>query len=66
MKQFAAGEKVMLSFNPSFMKGKPNSLRLNNRIGVVIGKQGGSFKVEFKDGNKTKMLVLANVHLKKV
>jgi ribosomal protein L21E len=65
LQQFAEGQKVLISFNPSFLKGRPNSLRFNNRFGVVVKKQGGSFKIEFKDGNKTKTLVIANVHLKK-
>ena len=63
---FKAGTRVLISFNPSFLNGRPNTLRFNNRIGVVAGKQGRSFKIDFEDGGKKKTLVVANVHLKKV
>ena len=63
---FDAGTKVRLNYNPAFLGGRPNALRFNNRVGVVLSKQGSCFKVEFNDGGKRKMLVVANVHLKKV
>ncbi|HLC38246.1 MAG TPA: hypothetical protein VJI71_02225 [Candidatus Norongarragalinales archaeon] len=62
---FKVGTKVVLSFNPAFLRGRPNALRFNNRAGVVAAKQGRSFKIEFMDGGKKKALVVANVHLKK-
>lgn len=65
LKEFKAGEAVRLDFNPTYLKGRPNSLRLNHRVGVVVAKQGASFRIEFNDGNKKKTLVVANVHLKK-
>ena len=51
---FKAGTRVRLTFNPLFLKGRPNALRFNNKIGVVLKKQGGSFEMEFFDGNKKK------------
>ncbi len=64
---FDLGTKVRLFFNPSFLAGRPNSLRFNHKIGVVKGKRGRSnFEIEFMDGNKKKMLVVANAHLKLV
>ncbi|MFH1056404.1 MAG: 50S ribosomal protein L21e [Candidatus Micrarchaeota archaeon] len=62
---FQIGSVVRLVFNPSFLQGRPNALRFNNKAGVVVGKQGGSFVMEFADGGKKKKLVVANVHLKK-
>ena len=64
--EFEAGAKVRLNFNPTFLKGRPNALRFNNRIGMVVQKQGRAFKIEFNDGNKKKTLVVANVHLKRI
>lgn len=63
---FKLGTKVIISFNPAFLHGRPNALRFNNRIGMVVSKQGRSFKIDFMDGNKKKSLVIANVHLKRV
>ena len=64
--EFAVGSRVRIAYNPSFLRGRPNALRFNNRIGVISGKQGRSFKIEFLDGGKKKQLVIANVHLIRV
>lgn len=63
---FSVGSRVRIFFHPSFLAGRPNSLRFNHKLGVVKGKRGGAFEVEFNDGGKTKTLVITNVHLKKV
>jgi len=63
--EFKAGAAVRLCFNPAFLKGRPNSLRFNNRVGIIAGKRGKAFEVEFSDGGKKKTLVVANVHLQK-
>jgi large subunit ribosomal protein L21e len=40
--------------------------RFHGKIAKVVGKQGFSYKVQLKDGSKTKTLFVHPVHLKKV
>ncbi len=64
--RFEVGDKVRFDANPAALKGKPNTLRFNNRLGIVDAIQGRAYKVKFMDGNKQKMLVVSNMHLVKV
>jgi large subunit ribosomal protein L21e len=63
LRSFSVGARVRIRVNPSVQRGKPNTLRFNNRTGVVAAKRGSCFEVKIKDGGKEKTLLLANAHL---
>jgi ribosomal protein L21E len=63
LRSYAVGTRVRIRVNPSVRKGKPNTLRFNNRSGVIAAKRGSCFEVRFNDGRKAKMLVVGNAHL---
>ena len=60
------GARVRIKVNPQYLAGRVATLRFNNKIGTVAGKQGNCYVVDFKDGNKPKQLVIANVHLERM
>ncbi|MBU1197807.1 50S ribosomal protein L21e [Candidatus Micrarchaeota archaeon] len=63
--EFNAGETARISVNPSFPRGRVH-LRFNHKIVRVMGKQGACSRIEFRDGNKRKELVIGNIHLERV
>ncbi len=62
LQTFEEGEKVLLKPFPSHHGGL-FCLRFHGRIGKVLGKQGGCYKVQIKDGNKLKECIVHPVHL---
>ena len=60
--EYAEGDKITLKTEPAIQKGIYH-LRFHGRTGVVKGKQGACYKVEIKDGNKPKELIVHPVHL---
>ena len=63
LRTFKTGQKVVLYPEPSSQKGMPH-LRYKGRVGVVTGKRGKSYTVEFKDGGKKKTIISRPEHLK--
>lgn len=63
IQQFEAGDVVHLNIDPSVQKGRFHP-RFNGKTGTVAGKQGRAYKVEIKDGNKTKTVVTRPAHLR--
>ncbi len=66
LQEFKEGERVRIDVNPSFLHGKPNTLRFNRRVARVVRKQGSAYVIELNDLGKKKQLVLSNIHLKKL
>jgi len=66
LKAFKTGDRVRIIVDPAHLKGRLAMLRFNNCIGVVKGKQGNAYKIDFWDGAKEKHLVLSNYHLNAV
>ncbi len=64
LRRFSEGDKVDLSADPAYQKGMYHP-RFHGLTGVVKGKEGNCYKVEIKDGNKAKLLIVHPVHLKK-
>lgn len=62
---FQEGDRVRIDVDPRFPAGMPH-LRFNHRTGFVIAKRGKAYEIGFKDGNKSKILLMTNVHLRKV
>lgn len=59
------GDKVVLKAEPAYQKGMYYP-RFHGKIALVFNKKGHCYEVLIKDGNKTKMLIVHPIHLKKV
>ena len=62
---FSIGDSVVLKALPTIQKGR-YPLRFHGTTGKVVGKQGGSYFVQIKDGNKSKKVLVNTAHLKKL
>jgi len=60
--EYKEGEKITLKAEPAVQNGIYH-LRFHSKTGVVKGKQGKCYKVEIKDGNKPKELIVHPIHL---
>jgi large subunit ribosomal protein L21e len=65
LQQFNVGDAVTLIPEPAIHNGMPHP-RYKNRTGKVVEKRGSSYVVKVRDGNSTKLLIAAPVHLKRV
>ncbi|MBI2662988.1 50S ribosomal protein L21e [Candidatus Woesearchaeota archaeon] len=63
--RFNEGDKVYLKAEPGIQKGMYFP-RFHSKVGKIIAKQGRCYKVEIKDGSKTKTLIVHPVHLRSV
>lgn len=63
--KFDDGQRVALVMDPTYQKGAFHP-RYYGRVATVIGKQGRSIVVEFKDGGKNKTLIVHPIHLRKI
>ncbi len=61
---FNEGDRVNLVAEPGVQRGIYHP-RFHGRTGVVTSKQGNSYYVKIKDGNKEKSIIVHPVHLKK-
>ena len=59
------GDKVALVAESSIHKGLYYK-RFHGKIAKVIAKKGFCYEVQFKDGNKSKTLIVHPVHLRKI
>lgn len=62
---FKQGEKVCLVAEPSIHNGTYHP-RFHGRAGTVVGKMGKCYKVEIKDINMLKTVIVHPVHLKRL
>ncbi|MBS3119386.1 50S ribosomal protein L21e [Candidatus Woesearchaeota archaeon] len=62
---FKPGDKVMMTVEPAVQNGRPFR-RFYNRSGVVLGKQGSSYKIGIKDMEKQKTVIVHPIHLKRL
>jgi len=53
----------MISIESSLQKGMPH-IKFQGKIGIIAGRQGKSYVLEIKDGDKTKMVTARPEHLK--
>lgn len=58
------GDKVVLKAEPAVQKGM-YFRRFHGKTGSVIGKQGTNYKINIKDNNKEKEILVHPVHLRK-
>lgn len=61
---FEVGEKASIIIDPSVHRGQPHH-RFYGLTGTVTGKQGKSYLIEVKAGNKKKTLIVRSEHLRK-
>jgi large subunit ribosomal protein L21e len=65
LQKFENGAKVQFVAN-SFLQTGMGHPRYHGKVGVVIGSQGGCYKVDIMDGNKKKTMIVHPTHLKTV
>ena len=65
LQQLKVGDHVALVGEPAYQGGLYKA-RFHGKIGNVAGPQGNCYRVSIKDGNKSKILIIHPVHLKKV
>src|SRR3989344_4723778 len=63
MQEFEAGQKVHLSWEPSYHKGIHHS-RFQGKTGTVKAARGKCYEVLINDEGKEKMILVHPVHLK--
>jgi len=64
VRQLEIGKQVSISPNSKF-EDFP-APKYSGRVGQIIGKRGGAYIVEIKDGKKIKKLIASPVHFKVV
>jgi large subunit ribosomal protein L21e len=64
LQSFREGDKVQLSAEPAIHKGVYFK-RFHGKTGTVISKQGNCYKINIKDINMIKTIIVHPVHLKK-
>ena len=65
LQEFKEGDSVNIVIDPAVHKGMPH-IRFHGTTGKVEGKQGRSYIVGIKDGNKQKALIIRSEHLRRV
>ncbi len=65
LQNFKEGEKVSLSAEPAYQKGMYFP-RFHGLVGTIVGKKGSCYRVEIKDRNKLKELIVHPVHLQRM
>ena len=63
LREFNEGDRVRITPDPAYLKGRLSNLRFKNVFGVVKAKRGKAYEIEIKDGGKKKVLLLTNLHL---
>jgi len=63
--RFNEGDKVYLAAEPAVQKGMYFP-RFHGKSGIIRGKQGFCYKVQIKDKNKNKTIIIHPVHLRKI
>ncbi|MBU0758040.1 MAG: 50S ribosomal protein L21e [Nanoarchaeota archaeon] len=62
--EFSEGERVILKAEPSYQKGMYYP-RFHGLTGLIKKKKGECYEVVIKDSDKTKILIVHPIHLKK-
>ncbi len=65
LQEFKLNDKILLKAEPAVQKGMYFP-RFHGKPGVVLGKQGSSYRILIKDGEKDKILIVHPIHLKKI
>ncbi len=65
LKEFEVGERVQIDVEPSSHSGMPDP-KFQGRVAEVVGTEGDTYLLKFKDGGKEKKIKVKPVHLKKM
>ncbi len=65
LQNFEPSAKVQLVANSCYQTGMYHP-RFHGKVGTVKGNQGNCYMVEINDGNKSKLLIVHPVHLKRL
>jgi large subunit ribosomal protein L21e len=65
IKGYKAGDKVIISIDPSSMRGMPHA-RFIGKAGIIQGMKGNAFAVNTYIGKKKKEIYISPEHLKKI
>lgn len=65
IQDFPQRTKATIKIDPSVHKGQPHP-KFHGKTGTVSGKQGKSYILVIKEGNKTKKIISRPEHLEKV
>ena len=65
LQQFEIGELASVVIHASIMEGRPHH-RFHGNTGRIVARQGRAYVVSLKMGNKTKKIIAAPVHLRRV
>lgn len=65
IQDFSIGSKASIKIDSAVMRGQPHP-KFHGKTGVITGKQGESYIVKVKDGNKEKKIISRPEHLEKV
>lgn len=63
LREYKAGDKVVIKIDPSVHKGMPHS-RYHGKVGDVEERRGRAYVVKLKEGGKTKTLIVRPEHIK--
>ena len=62
LREYAAGEKVVVKVNPSVHKGMPHR-RFQGKVGTIVEKRGKSYVVNVTQGEAEKEIIVRPEHL---
>jgi len=62
LREYAAGEKVVVKVNPSVHKGMPHR-RFQGKVGTIVEKRGKSYVVNVTQGEAEKEIIVLPEHL---
>lgn len=65
IKDYPIGSKATIKIDSSLPKGQPHA-KFHGKAGIITGKQGNSYIVNIKDGDKDKKVIARPEHLEKV
>lgn len=64
-KKYEIGQKVAILPHPRYPSGMPHP-KYKGKVGFIIGKRGGAYEIEIRDGEKLKTIIATCEHIKQV
>ena len=62
LREYKAGDKVLVRLNPSIQKGMPHN-RFHGKVGIIGTRRGRSYLVTVTQGKATKQIIARPEHL---
>lgn len=64
LQEFEEGDRVSIVIDPSIHKGMPHR-RYHGKTGYVAGRQGNAYRVDVREGNAVKTVIVRPEHLRR-